>query len=408
MPLRPMARPSAARRLRRTIRRMRVGHSTTYEICNQSSNSQLAPQQHKCAPPPTANGYEVCRKTLLSEDASHQHQHESDTPDPQANVEDVSRLFERASLHHQTAFNGGYSPAHLTTLDQGTDNLLLSTEMAHHQHKRDSLAHQAKIDCKYCSRSFPTTATLYQHRCDSPTPEASSETDSPVSTDSTASPASPATIVCKYCDRSFSTTVTLHQHRCEQPTYTTSDRRTRHQASLSTFDSSFSDGDAPSQPTPWSLQPAFHDDVSQLLHPVLSVEFFEASGFHDCIELHDTHILGRFTCTNMACRKEWSSQLVALTIRLYSGKRYNAVVWHQRCRSCEHLGLPTLDDTYAERVAYRLKVWFRKPVEPVYYSARKTAPHEFELCEGCKNRHCKIGLLTQGRGQRVDLEFAAG
>jgi hypothetical protein len=377
-----------------------TGRTFNSEICNQSSNSQLALEQHECAPPPTANGDDVCRETLLSEDASHQHQHqhEHDTPDPQANIEKVSRLFEQTSLHHQPAFDGGYSPAHLATLDQGTDNLLLSTEVAHQQHKRDSLAHHAKIDCKYCSRSFPTTAALHQHRCDSPTPEASSETDSPVSTDSTASP---ATIVCKYCPRSFSTTTALHQHRCEQPTYgTTSDRKRSHPARASTFDRHVLRQGALDQHAsvkPWSLQPAFHDEVVELIHPVLSMSFFEASGFEDSIESYDTHIMGRFTCTDVACRTDgWSSKLVALTIRLYSGKRYNAVVWHQRCRKCNGFGRPKLDDTYAMRVAYRLRVWFGKPVKKVHYREGDSTPHESELCEGCKNGHCNGRVLELG------------
>lgn len=92
--------------------------------------------------------------------------------------------------------------------------------------------------------------------------------------------------------------------------------------------------------------------------------------------------------------------MIALTIRLYSGKRHNAVVWHQRCRECETFGQPTLDDTYAERIAYRLKVWFRIPVEPVVYVAADTEPHEVGLCEGCKNRHCKNSRYRQGSGQR--------
>lgn len=37
------------------------------------------------------------------------------------------------------------------------------------------------------------------------------------------------------------------------------------------------------------------------------------------------------------------------------GKQYNALVYYQRCKVCNLLSKPILDDWYAEWVAYRLK-----------------------------------------------------
>jgi hypothetical protein len=308
-----------------------------------------------------------CERTFLTKEDLQQHerQHERDLPEHEATFEEVLQLLERASL-----------------------------------------ARGATSDCKYCSRSFSSRGALHQHRCDSPSSDITSDcetSDSPANTaaSTTASTAaSTTTVSCKYCDRSFPTTKALHQHKCDLPArQTTFTRKTRQAASppIRSFDN-----DALPQSsltTPTSLQPAFHEEVLHLIHPVLSMDFFEASGFEDCIEFYDTHIMGRFACTNTACcNRGWSSKLIALTIRLYSGKRYNAVVWHQRCRGCETFGQPTLDDTYAERIAYRLKVWFRIPVEPVDYHAADTEPHEDGLCEGCKNRHCKNSPYRLGSG----------
>jgi hypothetical protein len=50
--------------------------------------------------------------------------------------------------------------------------------------------------------------------------------------------------------------------------------------------------------------------------------------------------------------------MVIIQIRGYSGNGYNAVVFNQRCRSCDWLGALTLDEkSYIDRVAYRLKKW---------------------------------------------------
>jgi hypothetical protein len=140
----------------------------------------------------------------------------------------------------------------------------------------------------------------------------------------------------------------------------------------------------------WSMYSTHHDAVSDSLEENgLFFEFHEDDD-SDCEKEYDTNITGRFTCHNRTCSKNgWSSMVVPITIRMYPGEEYNARVYHQRCKACNELSKPRLNETYAERVAYRLKKWCGVRMKPPPYSDKITAPHENELCEGCKHGHCK-------------------
>ena len=143
----------------------------------------------------------------------------------------------------------------------------------------------------------------------------------------------------------------------------------------------------------WSMYPALHDSVSRLLKEAgLSFTFFEIDEDEGSIEKYDTNIKGRFKCPNKDCPQPgWGSLLIAITIRMYSERRYNARVYHQRCKVCESLSQPFPDDSYAERIAYRLKKWSGIKMEPPSYTARTSnRPHESALCEGCRHGHCKL------------------
>ncbi|KAF7587605.1 hypothetical protein BBP40_007004 [Aspergillus hancockii] len=109
----------------------------------------------------------------------------------------------------------------------------------------------------------------------------------------------------------------------------------------------------------WSMYQELHDDVSRLLAGSdLSFYFHDSDDDINRIKLRDTNIMGRFTCYNPACRsKGWSSKKIAITIRLYLGQKYNARVYHQRCKACNSLSRPVLDESYAERVTYWVKQW---------------------------------------------------
>jgi len=136
-----------------------------------------------------------------------------------------------------------------------------------------------------------------------------------------------------------------------------------------------------------------HDDVSRLLEvDGLRFEFHDVDSDVDAIRSYDTNIMGRFTCNNRRCGSSgWASLRIAITIRMYEGRRYNARVYHQRCKICNLLSKPTLDDSYAERVAYRLKNWCGVKQERPKFSAGSKGPHEKKFCEGCKAGHCCEG-----------------
>jgi hypothetical protein len=99
--------------------------------------------------------------------------------------------------------------------------------------------------------------------------------------------------------------------------------------------------------------------------------------------------MGQFTCHNPACTSRgWQSKQIAITIRMYPGEQYNARVYHQRCEACGTVSEPQLDDSYAERVAYRIKIWCGVQMEAPPYSGESKGPHKSDLCEGCKHGHC--------------------
>jgi len=140
----------------------------------------------------------------------------------------------------------------------------------------------------------------------------------------------------------------------------------------------------------WSMYPVLHDDVSRLLEEDdLHFDFHANDDFGSCTNQYDTNIMGRFICHNRACGSNgWPSKKIAIIIRMYPGAQYNARVYHQRCLKCNNLSKPRLDDSYAERVAYRLKKWCGIEMDRPSYSGQSKGPHQRNLCEGCKDGHC--------------------
>ena len=143
----------------------------------------------------------------------------------------------------------------------------------------------------------------------------------------------------------------------------------------------------------WSMRPDLHDDVAALLkNDGLNFAFHEADTDYNSIRDYDTNIMGKFKCLNKTCNSSgWSSKMIAITIRMYDGNKYNARVYRQRCMSCKNLSKPLLDGSYAERVSYRLKKWRGIAMELPHYTEKSNGPHQRDLCEGCKNGHCSLG-----------------
>lgn len=141
-----------------------------------------------------------------------------------------------------------------------------------------------------------------------------------------------------------------------------------------------------------------HDNVSRLLEvDGLHFTFHDLDEDANSIQTHDTSIMGKFRCRNQkCCSSGWPSKKIAITIRMYQDERYNARVYHQRCKMCNLASKPILDDSYAERVAYRLKKWCGVELEPPEFSGESKGPHEKAYCEGCKAGHCSEGRRIDG------------
>lgn len=142
---------------------------------------------------------------------------------------------------------------------------------------------------------------------------------------------------------------------------------------------------------PWSLYPSLHEEVSRLLgNDDLAFSFHGADDSRSNTHEYDTHIMGRFICHNSACVSSgWMSKKIPITIRMYSGAQYNARVYHQRCQNCNRLSRPILNDSYADRVAYRIKKWRGIQLDRPFFVRRIGKPHNRYLCEGCKDGHCR-------------------
>ncbi|KAF6839686.1 hypothetical protein CMUS01_04193 [Colletotrichum musicola] len=141
-----------------------------------------------------------------------------------------------------------------------------------------------------------------------------------------------------------------------------------------------------------SMFPWLHEQVAQAVEDVLPSTWFNKAHRDETYnKQHSTNIMGNFQCVNESCSKDrWSSKTVAILIRGYSNNSYNAIVFSQRCKSCNSLGKLTIDkDSYVERVAYRLKKWAGVAMEARHHDEKRGPPHERELCEGCKRGYCQ-------------------
>ncbi|KAJ2893290.1 hypothetical protein MKZ38_008806 [Zalerion maritima] len=146
--------------------------------------------------------------------------------------------------------------------------------------------------------------------------------------------------------------------------------------------------------------PSFHEDVSKAVsHSIASAWFNKNGSDKSSNNKYSTNVMGKFRCSrNCRSGAHWSSKKVAILIRGYPGNGYDAVVFNQRCKSCDGLGALTLDQqSYVERVSYRLRKWAGVRVENQPYDGTKgLLPHKSELCEGCKRGYCKQGKNSFG------------
>lgn len=139
--------------------------------------------------------------------------------------------------------------------------------------------------------------------------------------------------------------------------------------------------------------PWLNERIADAVAPDLPSTFFNTNKRELHGHEYETNIMGRFICTTPNCAaKGWGSTRVSILIKGFVGNGYHATVFGQRCRQCKNLGLLKMDeDSYVDRVAYRLKKWANIEVTPPPYKEKQGPPHETELCEGCKRGHCTLG-----------------
>ncbi|KAJ6280724.1 zinc-binding domain-containing protein [Bipolaris maydis] len=233
-----------------------------------------------------------------------------------------------------------------------------SNDEALQQHKRDSPAH--KSDCLTCNRHFKNDQALTQHYQNAAVHAQSSE------------------------HPTILTTPPQEQKSTTKPKSTMKPKSTKKPKSAI----------KPKSNKKWTMYPSLHNEVSDLLYvDNLSFSFYEKDDANSCINEYDTNVMGRFTCSNTACLAVWTSKQIAITIRRYLDGGYNARVYYQSCKRCSTTSEPKLDDSYAERVAYRLKKWSGIQMELPPFSGLSNGPHRSDLCEGCKQGHCSKMIL---------------
>lgn len=139
------------------------------------------------------------------------------------------------------------------------------------------------------------------------------------------------------------------------------------------------------------IYPSLHERVLEAVAEDLPSTWFNENCSKKSCNEYNTYVMGRFTCDNDDCPKStWTSKMVTILIKGYPENGYNATVFNQHCSSCNNLGNFTLDEqSYIERVAYRLKTWAGVETDGPVFSGKDGPPHKADLCEGCKRGYCQ-------------------
>jgi hypothetical protein len=144
-----------------------------------------------------------------------------------------------------------------------------------------------------------------------------------------------------------------------------------------------------------AMFPSLYDDVKNALSSEFITPepwFNPARDDRETITEYSTYIIGRFEYRNQSyAKRNWGSKKISILIRRFPDNGYNAIVFKQRYKSCEKVGALRLDEnSYVERVVYRLKKWAGIAMDtPEHYGGKKGPAHEYSLCEGCKRGYCQ-------------------
>jgi hypothetical protein len=286
-------------------------------------------------------------------------------------------------------------------------NRTFGSEKALKDHEKNSPKH-APFNCKACNRSFGSQTALGQHQDNSPAhrkPRKDSVATSvtPVPAADYVSSLLPTTSNVRSAihnaqrSRQITTKNTPHANSAFDLPFIVTENRLRALALpyLNTIVASpkIDRAHIPSQQEETRTSftfPELHQKIAEAAAPAITSTWFNYNMEAPFEDMHTTCVMGKFTCDNKACRKNgWSSKVVATRIQGYERNGYNAIVFNQRCKSCDRLGSFRLDEeSYIERIAYRLKKWAGVFVEPPPFTHKGVLPHEQDLCEGCKVGKC--------------------
>lgn len=304
------------------------------------------------------------------------------------------------------------SPAHRkqNSPNQGPNcqscNKSFSSNDGLQQHLRDSPAHASLFPCDVCNRSFRSDDALQQHKRDSPSHsfechscDRAFGSNDALQNHLLTSSAHAHSFSCDACNRSFPNAEALQQHNRDSPAH----KHLRIEDALQQLHiQDIPSAKAYQQQTDTAetgtsfMFPALHPRVLDEVSGDIDDVWFEEETNDSISNEHNTHIMGRFRCNTAGCSNgSWGSKKIAIVIRGYPENGYNAVVFNQRCESCNSLGTMTLDEeSYVERIAYRLRVWAGVRVERPPFNKRRGPPHIPELCEGCIQGYCQEGEVS--------------
>jgi hypothetical protein len=322
----------------------------------------------------------LCDRYFGSKAALEQHEQNSPVHTKKITCETCNRCFgskEALEQHRQT------SPVHTKTILCETCNRCFGSNEALEQHRQTSPVHKKSFHCQNCNCFVGSNKALKKHKrqfelygkCSEDQPAASWDADA-----------------LSYALARFSILDTpapaVQRHaQALVPANPITTTTLSKKAKTNVFN--------PKQETKeFFTFPALNANIADAVAPEITYTWFnEDSDDDDFNNEYDTFVMGRFMCNNNACKRQsWISGKVYIEIRGFDYNGYSAVVYNQRCRSCDFLGTFVLDEqSYIERVAYRLKKWAGVAVAQPYYKVVNTPQHEQDFCEGCKRGKCEAG-----------------
>jgi len=343
-------------------------------------SSNEAPQQrwrYLIVPKPTFD-CKTCNNSFNSDEALQWHLQYSVVHNPAFYCMTCRRLFRS---HEALLYHLRNSIIHNSAFYCETCDTYFGSEEAFQQHLQNSREHRLSFYCDTCAQSFSTLEILHKHIQNSPVHSLEVMDQHMQNLSINSRPP----IWCNTCKRSFRSNEALHQHLQSS--------RIHH--------IEWQNHDIETKPIIFEMFPELHQDVLDAISSAMISPRFNHNDDDDSFDGADnkysTHVIGDFTCSNHHCGLAWPSKRVTIVIRRYPSYEYNAAVYYQRCKSCNSLGDLYIDEnSYVDRVAYRLKKWVGVAVERPFYDERTSPPHISELCEGCNAGYCQND--TVGRG----------